>query len=79
ACNGAEIIATAERGATVTLTVARGIPIRQVTPDGSGNWSFTPSTPLADGTVVNATASDPAGNTGGQGSSTVDALGPATP
>ncbi|MCR7578256.1 Ig-like domain-containing protein, partial [Pseudomonas aeruginosa] len=42
-------------------------------------WSFTPSTPLADGTVVNATATDPAGNTGGQGSTTVDAIAPATP
>ncbi|WP_436422114.1 Ig-like domain-containing protein [Pseudomonas aeruginosa] len=65
--NGAEISGTAEPGATVTLT------------DGSGNWSFTPSTPLADGTVVNATATDPAGNTGGQGSTTVDAIAPATP
>ncbi|NRS42006.1 Ig-like domain-containing protein, partial [Pseudomonas aeruginosa] len=45
----------------------------------SGNWSFTPGTPLADGTVVNATATDPAGNTGGQGSTTVDAIAPATP
>ncbi len=50
-----------------------------VSADGSGNWSFTPSTPLADGTVVNATATDPAGNTGGQGSTTVDAIAPATP
>ncbi|MEN1380451.1 Ig-like domain-containing protein, partial [Pseudomonas aeruginosa] len=70
---------TAEPGATVTLTDGSGNPIGQVTADGSGNWSFTPSTPLADGTVVNATATDPAGNTGGQGSTTVDAIAPATP
>ncbi len=56
-----------------------GNPIGQVTADGSGNWSFTPSTPLADGTVVNATATDPAGNTSGQGSTTVDGVAPTTP
>ncbi|HID9842808.1 TPA: Ig-like domain-containing protein [Pseudomonas aeruginosa] len=77
--NGAEISGTAEPGATVTLTDGSGNPIGQVTADGSGNWSLTPSTPLADGTVVNATATDPAGNTGGQGSTTVDAIAPATP
>ncbi|MBG7159027.1 BapA prefix-like domain-containing protein [Pseudomonas aeruginosa] len=77
--NGAEISGTAAPGATVTLTDGSGNPIGQVTADGSGNWSFTPSTPLADGTVVNATATDPAGNTGGQGSTTVDAIAPATP
>ncbi|MCZ7751841.1 Ig-like domain-containing protein [Pseudomonas aeruginosa] len=77
--NGAEISGTAEPGATVPLTDGSGNPIGQVTADGSGNWSFTPSTPLADGTVVNATATDPAGNTGGQGSTTVDAIAPATP
>ncbi|MCV4179508.1 Ig-like domain-containing protein [Pseudomonas aeruginosa] len=77
--NGTTISGTAEPGATVTLTDGSGNPIGQVTADGSGNWSFTPSTPLADGTVVNATATDPAGNTGGQGSTTVDAIAPATP
>ncbi|WP_244539852.1 Ig-like domain-containing protein, partial [Pseudomonas aeruginosa] len=77
--NGVVISGTAEAGATVILTDGNGNPIGQVTADGSGNWSFTPSTPLADGTVVNATATDPAGNTGGQGSTTVDAIAPATP
>ncbi|MFU8015018.1 Ig-like domain-containing protein [Pseudomonas aeruginosa] len=77
--NGTTLSGTAEPGATVTLTDGSGNPIGQVTADGSGNWSFTPSTPLADGTVVNATATDPAGNTSGQGSTTVDAIAPATP
>ncbi|MBH9423166.1 BapA prefix-like domain-containing protein [Pseudomonas aeruginosa] len=77
--NGVVISGTAEPGATVTLTDGSGNPIGQVTADGSGNWSFTPSTPLADGTVVNATATDPAGNTGGQGSTTVDGVAPTTP
>ncbi|MBG4286516.1 BapA prefix-like domain-containing protein [Pseudomonas aeruginosa] len=77
--NGTTLSGTAEPGSRVTLTDGSGNPIGQVTADGSGNWSFTPSTPLADGTVVNATATDPAGNTGGQGSTTVDAIAPATP
>ncbi|MBG7295576.1 BapA prefix-like domain-containing protein [Pseudomonas aeruginosa] len=77
--NGTTLSGTAEPGCSVTLTDGSGNPIGQVTADGSGNWSFTPSTPLADGTVVNATATDPAGNTGGQGSTTVDAIAPATP
>ncbi|MGU2193532.1 Ig-like domain-containing protein, partial [Pseudomonas aeruginosa] len=77
--NGSSLRGTAEPGSTVILTDGNGNPIAEVTADGSGNWSFTPSTPLADGTVVNATATDPAGNTGGQGSTTVDAIAPATP
>ncbi|MDV6720036.1 BapA prefix-like domain-containing protein [Pseudomonas aeruginosa] len=77
--NGTTLSGTAEPGSTVTLTDGSGNPIGQVTADGSGNWSFTPSTPLADGTVVNATATDPAGNTSGQGSTTVDGVAPATP
>ncbi|MDP5766445.1 Ig-like domain-containing protein, partial [Pseudomonas aeruginosa] len=45
----------------------------------SGNWSFTPGTPLANGTVVNATASDPTGNTSAPASTTVDSVAPAAP
>ncbi|MBG5756065.1 BapA prefix-like domain-containing protein [Pseudomonas aeruginosa] len=77
--NGTTISGTAEPGASVTLTDGSGNPIGQVTADGSGNWSFTPTTPLADGTVVNATATDAAGNTSGQASVTVDGVAPATP
>ncbi|WP_311130570.1 Ig-like domain-containing protein [Pseudomonas aeruginosa] len=77
--NGAEISGTAEAGATVTLTDAGGNPIGQVTADGSGNWSFTPGTPLANGTVIVATATDPTGNTGPQAATTVDAVAPPAP
>ncbi|MDG3714604.1 Ig-like domain-containing protein, partial [Pseudomonas aeruginosa] len=64
---------------TVTLTDGNGNPIGQVTADGSGNWSFTPGTPLANGTVVNATATDASGNTSPGSSVTVDSVAPATP
>ncbi|KAB0734369.1 Ig-like domain repeat protein, partial [Pseudomonas aeruginosa] len=77
--NGTTLSGTAEPGSSVTLTDGNGNPIGQVTADGSGNWSFTPTTPLADGTVVNATATDAAGNTSGQASVTVDGVAPATP
>ncbi|EKT4465887.1 BapA prefix-like domain-containing protein [Pseudomonas putida] len=77
--NGATLNGTAEPGSTVTLTDGNGNPIGQATADGSGNWSFTPSTPLPNGTVVNATATDPTGNTSGQGSVTVDAVAPSAP
>ncbi len=46
--NGTTLSGTAEPGSSVTLTDGNGNPIGQVTADGSGNWSFTPSTPLAD-------------------------------
>ncbi|WP_433887265.1 Ig-like domain-containing protein [Pseudomonas vranovensis] len=77
--NGAEISGTAEAGATILLTDGGGNPIGQVTADGSGNWSFTPGTPLANGTVINAVAQDAAGNSSGPGSTTVDAVAPAAP
>ncbi|HGM8066832.1 TPA: Ig-like domain-containing protein [Pseudomonas aeruginosa] len=77
--NGVVISGTAEAGATVILTDGNGNPIGQVTADGSGNWSFTPGTPLANGSVINALAQDAAGNTSGPASTTVDAVAPATP
>ncbi|HBO7420686.1 TPA: surface adhesion protein, partial [Pseudomonas aeruginosa] len=77
--NGTEISGTAEAGATVILTDGGGNPIGQATADGSGNWTFTPGTPLANGTVINAVAQDPAGNTSGPASVTVDAIAPPAP
>ncbi|RXK66472.1 hypothetical protein ERT44_10750, partial [Stenotrophomonas sp. MA5] len=47
--------------------------------DGSGNWSFTPGTPLPDGTVITAVAQDVAGNSSGSASTTVDAVAPPAP
>jgi uncharacterized protein (TIGR03382 family) len=54
---------TAEAGNTITLIVD-GTVVGTVTADGTGAWSFTPATALADGThTVKATATDPVGNT----------------
>ncbi|WP_334036445.1 BapA/Bap/LapF family large adhesin [Alteromonas macleodii] len=75
--NGTEITGTAEAGATVSVDVnGDGTPDFTVIADGDGNWSVTPDTPLADGVVVTATATDEAGNTSGPASDTVDAVAP---
>ncbi|RTW99473.1 hypothetical protein DZA16_33885, partial [Pseudomonas aeruginosa] len=49
------------------------------TADGSGNWSFTPGSQLPNGTVVNVTASDAAGNTSAPATTTVDSSLPSIP
>ncbi|OPD81694.1 Ig-like domain repeat protein, partial [Pseudomonas aeruginosa] len=77
--NGSELSGTAEPGSSVTLTDGNGNTIGQVTADANGNWTFTPSTPLPDGTVVNVVARDAAGNSSPPASVTVDAVAPATP
>ncbi|WP_295923254.1 Ig-like domain-containing protein, partial [uncultured Xanthomonas sp.] len=77
--NGTAIVGTAEAGATVTVTDGNGTLIGQTTADGTGNWSVTPGTPLPDGTVVNAVATDAAGNVSPPATTTVDALAPAAP
>jgi len=77
--NGAEFSGTAEPGSTVTLTDGDGNPIGETTADGDGNWAFTPTAPLPDGTVVEAVARDAAGNPSPSGSVTVDAVAPGQP
>ncbi|MDO6534141.1 Ig-like domain-containing protein, partial [Alteromonas stellipolaris] len=75
--NGTEITGTAEAGATVNVDVdGDGTPDFTVIADGDGNWSVTPTTPLADGVAVTATATDEAGNVSAPASDTVDAVAP---
>ncbi|WP_413499167.1 BapA/Bap/LapF family large adhesin [Buttiauxella gaviniae] len=51
-----------EPGDKVTI-FDNGVQIAQVTVDGSGNWTFTPSQPLADGThTITLIQTDAAGN-----------------
>ncbi|MEE4453119.1 Ig-like domain-containing protein [Novosphingobium resinovorum] len=77
--NATTISGTAEAGSTVLLSDGAGRAIGQVTADGAGNWSFTTTTPLADGSTVQATARDAAGNLSAAASITVDAIAPAAP
>lgn len=57
--------------------------VTSVTADGSGNWSYTPTTPLAQGThSFTITATDSAGNTSGISSAAaivVDTVAPGIP
>lgn len=77
--NGAELTGTSEPGSTLTLTDGNGNPIGQVAVGGSGNWTFTPASPLPDGTVVHAVAKDAAGNFSLESTTTVDAVAPPAP
>ena len=73
---------TGEPGATVQVTVD-GTVVATVTANGSGNWSWTATVPLADGPhTVNATQTDASGNTSPVSNTntfTVDTTAPAAP
>ncbi|SEU16517.1 adventurous gliding motility protein AgmC [Stigmatella erecta] len=73
---------TAEAGATVTVIVD-GVPVGTTPADASGNWSLTPTAPLADGShTVKATASDAVGNVSPESNThtfIVDTTAPAAP
>ena len=76
--------APVEPGATVTLYDSDGTTVLGTTiADGSGNWSITPSTPLADG-IHNFTTkqTDSSGNTSPASTSlpvTIDTTAPSAP
>jgi len=73
---------TAEAGNTVTVIVD-GAVVGTVIADGTGAWSFTPTTALAEGQhTVKATATDPVGNTSADSNThtfTVDTTPPEAP
>ncbi|WP_395329242.1 Ig-like domain-containing protein [Novosphingobium sp. BL-8H] len=80
ATNGSTVTGTAEAGAQVHLDFnSGGTSHVDVVADGSGHWSYTPATPLSDGTVILATAEDAAGNLSSVGTAIVDRAGPSTP
>ena len=80
--NKPPVYGTAEAHSTVTVYVD-GAVAGTATTDGSGAWSYTPTTVLADGEhSVSATATDRAGNTGAASvghTFTVDTIPPAAP
>ena len=73
---------TAEANDTVTVYID-GSSVGTTTADGSGNWSYTPTTPLPDGPhSVKVTATNAANNTSGYSNTntfTVDTVAPAAP
>ncbi|WP_141521535.1 Ig-like domain-containing protein [Novosphingobium sp. PC22D] len=74
--DGTEVTGTAEAGSTVRVdTNGDGTAEGTVMADASGNWSYTPPSPLADDTEVSARAVDAAGNVSQPGTATVDTGG----
>jgi len=71
--DGSIVVGTAEPGSTITITDGSGNPIGTTTANQNGNFSYTPDTLIPDGTVINATAIDAAGNVSDPGTTTVDA------
>ncbi|MGW8168568.1 MAG: Ig-like domain-containing protein [Sulfurovaceae bacterium] len=71
--DGSIVVGTAEPGSTITITDGNGDPIGTTTANQNGNFSYTPDTLISDGTVINATATDAAGNESQPGTTTVDA------
>lgn len=80
--NTPRIEGTAEAGATVTIYV-NGNLVGSTTANSMGVWTFTPPTPIADGTyVVSVTARDRAGNDSAQvmgPTFTIDSVAPTAP
>ncbi|AMR81813.1 Ig-like domain-containing protein [Cupriavidus nantongensis] len=79
--NGTTISGTAEAGSSIGIDVdGDGTPDATVTADATtGVWTYTPGTPLPDGTAISVTATDAAGNTSAPATATVDATPPAIP
>ncbi|WP_354674500.1 Ig-like domain-containing protein [Cupriavidus alkaliphilus] len=79
--NGTTISGTAEAGSTVDIDLdGDGTPDATVTADATtGTWTYSPGTPLPDGTAISVTATDAAGNTSAPATATVDALAPSAP
>ncbi|MDI7138702.1 Ig-like domain-containing protein, partial [Pseudomonas aeruginosa] len=63
----------------VPPTGGNATPFSEPPADGSGNWTYTPSTPIANGTVVNVVAEDAAGNSSPPATVTVDSSAPPAP
>lgn len=58
------ITGTGDAGSTLTVYSATGAVLGATSVDPSGNWTFTPTTPIPDGTVTfTFTQTDGAGNT----------------
>ncbi|WP_288486053.1 Ig-like domain-containing protein, partial [uncultured Novosphingobium sp.] len=78
--NGAVLSGTAEANAIVLLDLdGNGTVDTTVQANGAGTWTYTPATPLADGTIVIASASDAAGNQSFPAAQTIDRLAPPQP
>ncbi|ODU18761.1 MAG: hypothetical protein BGP22_30535, partial [Variovorax sp. 67-131] len=77
--NGSSITGIAEGGTLVAIKDGLGKLIGSTTAAADGSYTVTPSTVMADGTVLHAVATDQAGNVGLEATATVDSKPPAAP
>ena len=75
--DGSPITGIAEPGSTITITYDD--VTATTTADENGNFTYTPTTPVPHNTVINATATDAAGNESGPGTTTVNSATPDAP
>ncbi|ANQ21067.1 hypothetical protein BA893_05080 [Vibrio natriegens] len=75
--NGSELSGSAEPGSQIQIDVNGDGNVDYTTvTDETGSWSITLDPPLDDGTVVDVTATDKAGNESEPSSTTIDAQAP---
>ncbi|WEI21627.1 Ig-like domain-containing protein [Acinetobacter bereziniae] len=77
--NGRLITGTAEAGSTVNITDSSGKVIGTTTAGPDGKFTFTPTTPIPDGTALKVTAVDASGNVSPPAQVIVDSTAPAQP
>ncbi|SPA18501.1 Calcium-binding protein [Cupriavidus taiwanensis] len=79
--SGTTISGSADAGSTIDIDLdGDGTPDATVTADATtGTWTYTPGTPMPDGTAISVIATDAAGNTSAPATATVDALAPSAP
>ncbi|ELW85597.1 bacterial group 3 Ig-like protein [Acinetobacter sp. WC-743] len=77
--NGRLITGTAEAGSTVNITDSSGKVIGTTTAGPDGKFTFTPTTPIPDGTTLKVTAVDASGNVSPPAQVIVDSTAPAQP
>ncbi|WP_171500209.1 Ig-like domain-containing protein, partial [Acinetobacter bereziniae] len=70
---------TAEAGSTVNITDSSGKVIGTTTAGPDGKFTFTPTTPIPDGTALKVTAVDASGNVSPPAQVIVDSTAPAQP
>ncbi|WP_034457336.1 BapA/Bap/LapF family large adhesin [Buttiauxella noackiae] len=66
--DGSHVTGSAEAGSTVTITDSNGDPIGSAITGADGKFNVTINPPQVNGETLEATATDPAGNTSGQSS-----------
>ncbi|MFW1973897.1 Ig-like domain-containing protein, partial [Acinetobacter bereziniae] len=77
--DGSPITGTAEVGSTVNITDSSGKVIGTTTAEPDGKFTFTPTTPIPDGTALKVTAVDASGNVSPPAQVIVDSTAPAQP